>query len=119
MFLSRKKSCYTTSACGSGVDVGMVYSQLLAEASDLGLGVCQLDAEVLPALGAAHAGRIARGLGAGRRRRSRARAAVTLLGQLYDRLWEEIRSRCDLNTTWNIAGKGRFISSMALSCNTN
>lgn len=67
-----------------------MYSQLLAEASDLGLGVCQLDAEVLPALGAPHVGRLAGRLGTGRRRRRRwTLTAVSLLGQLDDCLWEE------------------------------
>lgn len=75
---------------GSGVSIGVLYSQLLAEASDLCLGVCQLDAEVLSALGALHAGRLAGRLGTGWRRRRRGTlTTVSLLGQLYDRLWTE------------------------------
>lgn len=71
-------------------DVRVLYSQLLAEASDLGLGVCQLHTEVLPALGAPHVGRVTGGLGAGWQRRRRGTlTAVSLLGQLHDRLRSE------------------------------
>lgn len=77
----------------SGVNIRVVYSQLLAETSNLGLGVCQLDAEVLPALGAPHAGRVTGRLSTGRRRRrSWTLTAVSLLRQLYDRLWGETTS---------------------------
>ena len=60
------------------------YSQLLPQASDLGLGVRQLHGQVLATLSAPHAGRVVGGLGVGRQ--GRELATVPLLGQLHDGL---------------------------------
>lgn len=60
------------------------YSQLLPEPPDLGLGISKLDAEVLPALGALHAGGATRGLC--RRGVRQETQAVPLLRQLNDGL---------------------------------
>lgn len=60
------------------------YLQLLAQTSDLGLGVGQLHRQVLPALCAAHAGRVVGRLGT--ERLGRVLSTVPLLGQLHDGL---------------------------------
>lgn len=63
------------------------YSQLLPKPPDLGLGVGELHTQVLPALGALHAGGATRGLRCWRMRQET--ETVPLLRQLDDGLWSQ------------------------------
>lgn len=65
-----------------------MYSQLLAQATDLGLGIGQLHGEVLPALSASQAGGVPRGW-PGTGHQGGQLHAVPFLGQIHDGLGGE------------------------------